>query len=248
MPTLAPRVAAIPNEANAIAPRRRGAPIWHGVDSSDGGYVNKPGGHNIGARDLVHAWDVSQSMPGTPYWDPKYQQFDAWGHCYRIAREYTAASDVERQRRWPWLYDGGYMVWFDGTKDIIFGPKHDRDLGQEPHIRQNGDFKTEHFQHAHIEAAETVRAEQDTQPIFTTGAPEDDDVNDQDKKDIANQAGVVASRAVIAALPDLLQKALEEYVDGVLGGYPDGIHYEPAVLRESVVSEARKSRGLSKKS
>lgn len=166
MPTLAPRVIAFRDEADRDAPGRR--------RDSDGGYVNKPGGHNIGARGLVHAYDLGQCMPGTPYWKPEYQQFDVWSHCYQIAAEYTAAGDAQRQLRWPWLYDGGYMVWFDGTKDIIFGPKHDRDLGQGPHIRQNGDFKTEHFQHAHFEAAETVRAENDRQPIFGASQEEPD--------------------------------------------------------------------------
>lgn len=152
MASLARRVEAFRVEADRVFPNRR--------RSSDGGYVAKPGGHNVGARGLVHAYDLSQSMPGTPYWEPGFGQFDVWAHCYRIAREYVAATDAQRQARWRWLYDGGYMVWFDGRKDIIFNPKVSLS------VRTNGSPKRDHFQHAHFECASTVVAENDTVPIF----------------------------------------------------------------------------------
>ena len=191
MVTIPPRLTTFIAEADALAPHRRG---WDGINSSDGNYVDKPGDHNVDSRGVCHAQDLGQSMPGTAYWEPRFDQFDVWRHCYDIAHAYQAATPTERQRRWRWLYDGGYMVWFDGTKDIIFNPS------VSLLIRQNGAFKTDHFQHAHFSIGHTVPSENDTQPIF--GSTEDDDMplSDPDiarlKRELAPVIEAAAAKAI----------------------------------------------------
>lgn len=247
------RLDAIRLEANRLSPHRR---------LNSDGTVGDPrhfanGGDHVPEPDpgttsplVVHAIDIGQSMPGTAYFQPGMGLFDVWAYSYQIAHAYIAATDAVRRQKWPWLHPsgGGYIVWGDPRlgHDVIFNPSHDA----VPYVRQNVGTGREHIDapHSHFSIGHNAQSENDTQPIFTGAASEDDDVNDQDKKDIANQAGVVASRAVIAALPDLMKEALKEYVDHLLGGYPDGVHYEDRVLLEDFTSEARKARGLAKKS
>lgn len=165
MVTFPARLTSITDEANRIAPGRR--------KSSDGmlgdaAHRASGGDHNPDAAGVVHAVDISQSMPGTPYWEPQFGQFDVHQKQRDIAAEYIAAAESVRSARWPWLHDtGGYMVGFDGRVDVIFDPTVS--LGW----RQNGSAKTEHNQHGHFSIAHNARSENDTQPIFGTTTEED---------------------------------------------------------------------------
>lgn len=254
------RVTAFFTEANAIAPkRRRGSDgtlgdAAHREERSDHNPEDDPGGP---VELIIHAADVSQSMPGTNYWQDGYDQFDVWGHCYRISREYVAADDATRRRRWPWLHPsgGGYMVWGDPHLgyDVIFNPSHD----VHPYVRRNVGTGREHIDapHAHFSIGHNAQSENDTQPVFTT---EDDDMTPAELKpllDALREQVKSDTKAVVAKLvPEILlgeagkPGLIQQAVDQMLGGYPDGVHYKPAVLREALVSEARKPRGLSKRS
>lgn len=176
------RLTSFVHEADIISPNRR--------RTSDGNYVNKPGDHNVDARGVCHAQDLSHSMPGYPYWEPHFGEFDAFAHCVSIVNEYRAATPAQRQLHWSWLIpgpppnDGGYMVWMDYHLgyDVIFHPgSHGLD------IVMNGSPKTEHFQHAHFSIGYTAQSENDTTPVFgghSQPLPEDD-VTPQDIEKIA---------------------------------------------------------------
>lgn len=166
------RLVSIIKEADRLAPKRRRSSdgtvgdAAHRTEHSDHNPEDDPGGV---VEFIVHAVDISQSMPGLPYWEPGMDEFDVWRHAYQIAHDYVAATQQVRVQRWPWLVDGGYMVWFDGTKDIIFNPSVNL------LIRQNGSFKTAHGDapHCHFSIGHSARSESDTQPIF---GEEDDDM------------------------------------------------------------------------
>lgn len=171
-----PRVQAFINEADIRAPGRR--------KTSDGTYVNKPGDHNVDSRGINHAGDIGQSMPGTPYWEPQFEQFDVHAWQRQIAAAYIAAPDALRSIRWPWLYDGGYMHSYDYANkvDIIFHPAVSLTW------RVDNDPPSEHIQHGHFSIGHTVRSEQDTQPIFTLAtAPEADMPLNKDDLDLIRQ-------------------------------------------------------------
>lgn len=179
-----PRLTSIYAEANRIAPGRR--------KSSDGtlgdrAHQAEVSDHNPDGRGIVHAIDISQSMPGSPYWEPHYQQFNIFAQFRRIVHDYQVASPADRVRRWGWLK---YLVWFEASIgcEAIFDPEVSLS------IRPNGHFKIGHTEHGHISIRHTVSAEQNTQPIFSgTSFPvggEEDEVTDQDKKDIV--AAVIA--------------------------------------------------------
>lgn len=167
MVTFPRRLTTITSEANKIAPNRR--------KSSDGmlgdaRHRAAGGDHNPDGAGKVHAVDISQSMPGTPYWEDRFQQFDVHAYQRHIAASYVSLSIATRAARWPWLADGGFMVGFDGVKDVIFNPSVSFAW------RQNGFAKSDHANHGHFSIGHTVRSETDTQPIFSSTTEDDDDM------------------------------------------------------------------------
>lgn len=105
--------------------------------------------HNPGVRGLVHAVDVSQSMPGAPYWDPRYGQFDAhhWGDL--IAARIAAGAE----RRIKYLVSHNYVT---GNAKVWSLEKpfwHDQD----------GD---DHASHLHTSILSEISAEQSMAPYF----------------------------------------------------------------------------------
>lgn len=214
MVTVPPRVKAFINEADVRAPGRR-----HDSDST---YVNKPGDHNVDSRGINHAADIGQCMPGTPYWLPKYQEFDVHWWQREIARQYIAATPVVRSSRWPWLFDGGYMHSYDYARkvDIIFTPTVSLTW------RIDNNPPSEHIQHGHFSIGHTVRSEQDTQPIFVSTAVEDD-VTPQDKKEII--AGVVAALGGVedGKAHGVLAEVVKHYIPSIRDAVADELVHEP---------------------
>lgn len=163
--TIPPRLLTITAEADRIAPGRRKSSDGALGDAAHRAEVSD---HNPDPRTgIVHACDLSQSMPGAPYWEARFQQFDVHAYQRQIAAAFVAAPVSSRSARWPWLADGGYMVGYNGRVDTIFNPSVS--FGW----RQNGAAKSAHANHGHFSIGHTARSENDTQPIFTLG---DDDM------------------------------------------------------------------------
>ncbi|HEX4489671.1 MAG TPA: hypothetical protein VH914_00550 [Acidimicrobiia bacterium] len=144
-------------EATRISPRRRGAPLWHGVNSSDGScgdatHATRESDHNPDARGIPHAVDISQSTPGAPYWDPKYGLFDAHAYGFEIAQPMRSGEETRVK----------YLVSFLAGHDVIFDP------AVSMAWRENG-TGTEHASHLHVSF--TVATEQSTAPLFRAAAP-----------------------------------------------------------------------------
>jgi hypothetical protein len=185
-----PRVQAFINEANVRAPGRR--------KTSDGTYVNKPGDHNVDERGINHAGDLGESMPGTPYWEPQFEEFDVHWWQGEIAAQYVAATPAVREQRWPWLFDGGYMHSYDYERkvDIIFHPAVSLTW------RVDNNPPSEHIQHGHFSIGHTVRSENDKQPIFTASSslPEDD---------------MPLNKADLDAVRQIVKQEVEDAIGGV---------------------------------
>lgn len=166
MPTFPPRLTSILTEANAIAPHRRTSSDGMLGDAAHRAEVSD---HNPDANGVVHAVDISESKPGTPYWQPGLDVFDVHQKQRDIAAQYVAATAVDRVRRWPWLTPGnGYMVGFDGSRDVIFNPSVSLTW------RDNGG--TSHNQHGHFSIGHSAASENDTQPIFGGAQPQEYDM------------------------------------------------------------------------
>lgn len=147
---------AVLSEATRIARNRRTSS--DGV-CGDAAHQAEVSDHNpSGPHNYAHAVDVSQSTPGSPYWDARYDQFDAHAYGYAIAKRMLAGT--ERRVK--------YLVSFDGTKDVIFN------LAVSREWRQNGSFKTDHANHLHISF--TVAAEESVAPFFTPAALQEADM------------------------------------------------------------------------
>lgn len=177
------RLEAIKAEAFRLAPHRR---------MTSDGTVGDPahfakGGDHVPQADpgttgplIVHAVDISQSMPGTAYFTPGYQQFDVWALTERLVADYQRATPTVRAARWPWLAppSGGYIVWgrLSAGFDVIFNPSHPAG----PVVRRNVGTGREHIDspHSHFSIGHNARSENDTQPIFGAPAPrwEDDEM------------------------------------------------------------------------
>lgn len=249
--TIPPRLTSIFEERNRLAPLARGAPVWAGIiPSSDGSigdaaHAASESDHNPDERGIVHADDVSQSMPGSPYWDQRCQQFDVFAQFHRIIDHWYSLDAAGRRRKYGWLK---YFIWYEASFgcEAIWSPER-----ASEGIRRNGN-KQGHKEHGHISINSGAAFENDTQPIFITAAPEDDDMTpaerEQFRAEIKSDTVAVVRKVLAEEVPDLVGAGVKSYVDRLLGGYPDGVHYEERALLESLTSEARKAAGLSKKS
>lgn len=230
MVTVPARVQAFINEANALAPGRR--------KSSDGTYVDKPGDHNVDYRGINHAADLSLSMPDTPYWEPRFEQFDVHGWMVKIAAQYAAASPAVREKRWPWLFDGGYMHRYDPARgvDVIFNP---------PSLIWTVDNNPpgEHVQHGHFSIGHTVRSENDTQPVFVN-AEDDDMTPEQFRKEMDNYRALIKSdtKAVVEKFEERLPDLVHDAIAKSFGGYAPSGSYVDGLL----ITGWRKQQGVSK--
>lgn len=212
------RLTSITAEANRIAPKRRKSSDGMLGDAAHRAEVSD---HNPDARGVVHAVDVSQSMPGLPYWESGMDEFDVWQYAYDIAHAYISASPAVRVQRWPWLATGGYMVWFDGTKDIIFDPSVSLT------IRQNGSFKTAHGDapHTHFSIGHNAQSENDTQPIFAaTAAPPDpedlDMTEDELVKILRRELAAFLGGASTVPKTDTVVDVVKHYATAILAKLP----------------------------
>lgn len=151
-------------EATQIAPRRRGSPVWAGSQQSSDGCVGDAahqaggGDHNCyGSSMYCHATDISQSMPGAPFWEDKFDQFDA--HAYGDQIALRIAAGVERRVKYLVSHNyqtGNAKVW---SLEKPFW--HDQD----------GD---DHASHLHVSF--TVAAEQSVAPFFGYATPTEEDM------------------------------------------------------------------------
>ncbi len=234
-PIIPPRLTSILREASSIAPHRR--------VSSDGtigdlAHRQEKSDHNPDpVTGIVHAVDVSESMPGTPYWNPMFDEFDVWAYAWKIVGQYQAATPAVRAQRWPWLFDGGYMVWFDTHRgvDVIYDP------AVSPVVRQNGAAKQDHNQHCHFSIGHTTRSEQDTQPIFSNPVPEEE-MTDAEREAFRAEIKSDTVAVVRKVLADDLTALVEAAIQKQFGGYSPGGQYVDGLL----ITAARKQYGLSK--
>lgn len=136
-------------EASRISPRRRTTSDGICGDSEHRARVSD---HNPDSRGIPHAVDISQSTPGSPYWDPKYSVFDAHAYGDQIASRMLTGS--ERRVK--------YLVSFRNGHDQIFDPAVSLDW------RPNA-TGTEHASHLHVSF--TVGAEQSVAPFLAYAPP-----------------------------------------------------------------------------
>lgn len=180
-----PRLESILAEANRIAPNRR--------KNSDGtigdqAHQQRTSDHNPAADPgtssplIVHAVDVSQSVPGNPFCTPAVVNFalpgsvfDAHARGDAIAREYIAATPAQRAARFFWLkylvshnYQTGRAKIFDPSVSIGW-----RDQPGDPHLS-----------HLHTSIQHAHAAEQFTGPIFSDSTPPEEDVTPEQMKEL----------------------------------------------------------------
>lgn len=139
--SLAPSLAAARDEANIIAPDR--SRISDGT-IGDAAHASRKSGHNPGARDLVHALDLTH--------DP-VNHFD----CHEMTRRVI-------ERRDPRVL---LIIWNDTIWRSYSRPK----TASRPYLPEwmpeEYTGTNEHRHHAHFEIFQTVTAEQDLRPWFT---------------------------------------------------------------------------------
>lgn len=162
-------------EANRIAPNRRKSSDGTLGDAAHRASVSD---HNPDARGIVHAIDLSQSVPGAPYWEPRFAAFNVFALFWDLVARYKAATPAVRASNFGWLK---YLVWFDPARgyEVIFNPSVSLD------VRVNGTPKIGHTEHGHISINSGAASENDTRPIFTTHT--EDDVTPADIEAVANR-------------------------------------------------------------
>lgn len=154
--TPSPFPLAVLAEATRISPTRRttsdgicGDPA-HQAEVSD---------HDPDARGIPHAVDISQSMPGAPFWTPAYGQFDAHAHGLLIAARIVAGTEHRVK----------YLVSNYGHGDVIFDPVVS--LTWRPNA--TGD---QHQSHLHVSFLSEPWVEQSTAPLFQAALPPEEDM------------------------------------------------------------------------
>lgn len=228
-----PRLDAFGDEADAIAPNRRRT-----SDGDLGDAAHTTGDHRPDpVTEIVHAKDLSQSMPGTPYWKPGYGQFDAFAYARRIVAAYQSATPAERFRRWPWLQppSGGYMVWFEAGLgyEVIFNPSHP----SGPVVRPNGYPKIGHTEHLHLSIAHTRVSENDRQSVFG-GVAEEDEVTPEQMTELENR--IVNRLAVFdhdtdqasGVVATIVKNYFEHYTPEIVGKVCDELVSKPYDVRK----------------
>lgn len=146
-----PFASAVLAEATRISPRRRTSS--DGV-CGDAAHQARVSDHNpSGPHKYAHAVDISQSTPGSPYWDPKYSVFDAHAYGLQLAAAFVQGRGDGRIK---------YLVSNYGKGDVIFDPSVS--LSWRPNATGN-----EHSNHLHVSF--TVAAEQSTAPFFHAAPP-----------------------------------------------------------------------------
>lgn len=207
-----PRLTSLLNERNTLAPTARGALYWAGkvpkVESSDGTVgdaAHRAQGdksdHNPDQNGVVHAVDISQSMPGAPWWDERCGKFDVFALFRAIIADFNKLGPADRVKRYGWLK---YLVWNEGGREVIWSP----DRASEG-VRRNG-TKTGHKEHGHISINHDARSENDTQPIFTRFVKlgDEDEMSPEEKKELKDFIETTAH-----TWADRTVDAVRKYVD-----------------------------------
>lgn len=140
-------------EASRIAPGRR--------TSSDGicgdiAHQHEVSDHNP-VRGIPHAVDISQSTPGSPFWQPHFQVFDA--HLYGLLIAGRIKAGTEKRVK--------YLVSNYGHGDVIFDPSVSMTW------RSNATGSS-HESHLHVSFNYNFLTEQSTAPFFAPHTTEPD--------------------------------------------------------------------------
>ncbi len=174
-------------EASRIAPGRR---VSSDGICGDASHRSSGGDHVADWRGIPHAVDVSQSVPGAPFWDSRFQVFDA----HRLARAVAARRDPR-------------------VKYLVIGQPYGPDLIWDPSVsltwRQNGSYKTDHRSHLHVSF--TVGAEQSTAPFFEVGDPP---VTDAEIQKVVSRTVAALTPVIREQCATAVKNALGGYVGG----------------------------------